>query len=308
MKGQARAARQTALEVQRMTTTEAQPSHFATHLSSGEIALALEITPPQKMLPRVLQRRAHLLGNSVDVINVIQRPDRISSLDAAIALQRSGIDAVWHLATRGSTLEELATQVARAREGGIRHVLCLLGEHAVNAPAGAKSPTVRESVVLLREQLPGAMLGVTFNQYAAEQPKAMSNLVAKLHAGAAYIQTQPVFAPESFLETIRAIRREYPGIPVVPMVLPLLTPEAVDRIQRRLRITIPLEYREAVAEGPERAWEAFAGVISTLVASGEVNGLAVMTFQMDAAAEDGRHIARILAESGVRRAAPAAHA
>jgi 5,10-methylenetetrahydrofolate reductase len=149
---------------------------------------------------------------------------------------------------------------------------------------------------------------VTFNQYAAEQPKSMSNLVAKLSAGAAYIQTQPVFAPQGFLETVRAIRREHPDIPVVPMVLPLLTPEAVDRIQRRLRITIPLEYRAAVAEGPERAWDAFAGVVSGLVSSGEVNGLAVMTFQMDAAAEDGRHIARLLFEAGVRRAAPAARA
>jgi methylenetetrahydrofolate reductase (NADPH) len=120
-------------------TTEANPSHFTAHLASGEVALALEITPPQKMLPRVLQRRARLLGDAVDVINVIQRPDRISSLDAAIALQHSGTDAVWHLATRGSTIEELSAQAERAREGGIRHVLCLLGEHAANPPAGANS-------------------------------------------------------------------------------------------------------------------------------------------------------------------------
>ncbi len=289
-------------------TTEAHPSHFVSHLSSGEVALALEITPPQKMLPRVLQRRAHLLGESVDVINVIQRSDRIPSLDAAIALQQSGTDAVWHLATRGSTFEELAAQAARAREGGLRHVLCLLGEHAATAPAGAKGPTVRDSVALLREQLPGACLGVTFNQYAAEQPKALANLVAKLNAGADYIQTQPVFNPSDFLATVRTIRAEHPGIPVVPMVLPLLSLDAVDRIQERLRITIPLEYRAAIAEGPGRAWEAFAGVVSGLVASGQVNGLAVMTFQMDAEAEDGRHIARILAEAGVRRAAPAARA
>ncbi len=269
------------------------------------MALALEITPPQKMLPRVLERRAHLLGDAVDVINVIQRPDRLPSLDAAIALQQHGIDAVWHLATRGSTFEELAAQAAKARDGGLRHVLCLLGEHAAAPTGGTKSPTVRESVVLLREAIPGACLGVTFNQYAAEQPKALANLVAKLDAGAAYIQTQPVFSPGDYLATVRTIRAEHPGIPVVPMVLPLLSLEAVDRIQERLRITIPLEYRAAVAAGPDQAWEAFSGVVQELVASRQVNGLAVMTFQMDAKAEEGRHIADILASAGARRPVPA---
>lgn len=283
-----------------VTSTETQPSAFSTHLKGGGVALALEITPPQKLLPGVLKRRANLLGPGVDVINVIQRPDRLSSLDAAMALQHRGIEAVWHLATRGSSWEALEEQASRARSGGLRHVLCLLGEHAPGSAPAAKSPTVRDSVEMLCRALPSATLGVTYNQYAPEQPKALANLLAKLNAGAAYIQTQPVFDPGAFLQSVQVIRREHPGIPVVPMVLPLLTLDAVDRIQSRLKIAISPAYREAVAAGEEPAWQAFAGVVRELVASNLVNGLAVMTFQMDATLAEGNRIIQALQVAGVR--------
>ena len=60
-------------------------SAFAERLSRGGFAVALEITPPKKRLEEVLLRRARLLPG-VDAINVIQRPDRLSSLDASLLL------------------------------------------------------------------------------------------------------------------------------------------------------------------------------------------------------------------------------
>ncbi|MBE0612003.1 MAG: hypothetical protein IH609_21665, partial [Dehalococcoidia bacterium] len=56
---------------------------FAEKLDAGQFAVALEITPPQRDLPKVLLRRARLLGTAAQAINVIQRPGRQSSLDAS---------------------------------------------------------------------------------------------------------------------------------------------------------------------------------------------------------------------------------
>lgn len=43
---------------------------FARKLDAGEFAVALEITPPQRHMPRVLLRRAGLLGGAAQAINL----------------------------------------------------------------------------------------------------------------------------------------------------------------------------------------------------------------------------------------------
>ena len=56
--------------------------------------VTLEITPPREPRPRVLLRRARLLAGHTDAVNVIERPDRQSSLDAALTLRAEGIEPV----------------------------------------------------------------------------------------------------------------------------------------------------------------------------------------------------------------------
>ncbi|MGH2601936.1 MAG: methylenetetrahydrofolate reductase, partial [Dehalococcoidia bacterium] len=74
---------------------------FAARLRAGRFVVALEVTPPQRPRVGVLLRRAGLLGNGAGAINVIQRPDRWSSLEASLALGAAGRDPVWHLVNRG---------------------------------------------------------------------------------------------------------------------------------------------------------------------------------------------------------------
>ena len=56
-------------------------SRFAERLAAAEFAVSLEISPPKKRLDDVLLHRARLLGGRADTVNVIQRPDRLPSLD-----------------------------------------------------------------------------------------------------------------------------------------------------------------------------------------------------------------------------------
>ena len=65
---------------------------FAQKLEAGKFAVTLEITPPKKRLDDVLLRRARLLGAHADGVNVIQRPNRLSSLDASLLLRAHGLD------------------------------------------------------------------------------------------------------------------------------------------------------------------------------------------------------------------------
>jgi 5,10-methylenetetrahydrofolate reductase len=270
---------------------------FAQSLREGRFPVALEITPPRHSLPAILRRRAGLIGSRATAINVIQRPDRQSSLDASCELRDAGLDAVWHLVARGSTLAGVEHEIARARERGIRQVLCILGDRA--AALDSPGPTVRELVALCCHELPGASIGATVNQYAEPRDRVLANLEGKLEAGATYVQTQPVFDLGPLRSIVEPLRDRRPGIQFVPMVMPILHAEAAARVQQRLGVTFPAAYLRQVEAGPAAAWEAFTTLLASLVRSGLAGGIAIMTFEMDPPPGVGEQLIRALDAAGI---------
>lgn len=271
---------------------------FAEKLDAGQFAVALEITPPQRDLPKVLLRRARLLGAAAQAINVIQRPGRQSSLDASLNLKAAGMEPAWHLVTRGRTREELQADLARAAAGGIGQVLCILGDHT--AGEAADGVTIRDAVTMTRETLPGAIVGATLNQYGRDEQAVLKNLLPKLRAGATYVQTQPVFELEPLERYAQAIDRALPEARVIAMAMPLVSLEAAMRIEERLGVSLPPGLKDVLAGGdPEAAWGTFTATIRALAESPLVDGVAIMTFEMDTPAEMGERILAALRAAGV---------
>ena len=270
---------------------------FLRTLDDGRFAVALEILPPQKALPRVLLRRARLLGGAPQAINVIQRPGRQSSLDASIALHQAGIEPAWHLVTRGRSRAEIDSDLRAAATAGIDQVLCILGDHA--GAGGPDGPTIREAITMTGARMPGAFIGATLNQYGRDPEAVIRNLVPKLLAGASYIQTQPVFELSALEGYATAIAREAPETRIIAMAMPLLSEEAAERIEERLGVRLPDALRELLATGGDAlAWDAFRATLEQLVAAPFVAGVAIMTFEGDAPPETGERILAALRSAG----------
>ena len=270
---------------------------FHERLQSRRFAVALEITPPQRPLAKVLLRRAGLLDELVQTINVIQRPGRQSSLDASLELLQAGLEPAWHLVTRGRSREEIAAELQLARAGGIRQVLCILGDHPADDSPG--SITIREVISMAREALPNALIGATLNQYGRDEAAVLRNLLPKLRAGASYVQTQPAFDAAAIERYAEAIHREFPETRVIAMAMPLLSLDAASKIEERLGIHLPAALKEVLATSDEdAAWDAFTATLRQLVASPAVDGVAIMTFEMDASPETGARICEALRRSG----------
>ncbi len=270
---------------------------FMDRVAAGRFAVALEITPPQRHLPRVLLRRARLLGDAAQAINVIQRPERQPSLEACLELKAAGLEPVWHLVARGTTREEVAAAAARAEAGGIEQVLCIAGDH--QGRADEPSITVRAAIGVVREVMPAAVVGATFNQYARDSEAALRNLLPKLAAGASYIQTQPTFDTAQLERQVAAVYVEAGEVTTIAMAMPLLTAEAGERIAERLRLTLPDRLRDVLATGNERAaWEYFEATLAGLVESGRIAGVAIMTFEMDPPPETGERVVAALERAG----------
>lgn len=231
--------------------------------------LVLEITPPREPAAAILLRRARALAPQVRVINVIQRADRWSSLEASALLADAGMTPVWHLATRGRSRAEIQDDLARAAFAAIPRVLCLRGDHA--ADDVADGVTLRECVGLVRDALPEARVGVTLNPYVANE-RVAKNLFGKLEAGAHFVQTQPIFEAERLRPYAESIRSTFPDVEVLPMVMPLPDEPTAARIAERLRIDIP---KDAIG------WNAFAASVHRLSSDPLYAGLALMTPRMD---------------------------
>lgn len=259
--------------------------------AASSIPLTLEVTPPRASRPDILMRRAGLLGPRARAINAIQRPDRMSSLEASIRLRAGGREPVWHLATRGRAGAEVRTEIDVAAEAGLGRVLCIRGDHA--APDEPDTPRVREAVAWVRETLPVARIGATLNPYGPYH-RVLANLLRKLEAGADFVQTQPVFSPASLESFAEAIQRRFPEVGLVPMVMPLVTPRAAEGLRKRLGLPLPAGLLRALAsDGEEGGWLAFEAALGSLRDSGFARGLAVMTLETDPPAPFRARLVRV---------------
>ena len=252
------------------------------------LGVALEITPPKAAKPEVLLRRARLLGDRASAVHVIQRPDRQRSVDAALELERAGIAAVWHLVNRGRSAGELAREIDFAARGGLRAALIVRGE--AGPPEPTPPPTLAELVAQVRAVLPAARIGVALSPYGPRDA-ALANLWPKLEAGASFVQTQAVFEARALEPFAAAIRARAPHVRIQPMLIPLLSVAAAERLGQRLRVPLPHTLLERLERGGEPAgWDAFAELVAELRGAGVADSLALMTHETDPPKSFGERI------------------
>jgi 5,10-methylenetetrahydrofolate reductase len=141
---------------------------------------------------------------------------------------------------------------------------------------------------------------VTLNPYR-DPERTLANLWSKLDAGAAFVQTQPVFDAASLRGVGERIRERAPDVEILPMVIPLASAAAAEKLALRLRLPIDARHISRLAAGgAEAGWHLFTETIAALRASGLADGIAVMTQDMDPPREIGERVLRALG----RRSSP----
>lgn len=282
-------------------------ARFAARLRAGDFPVALEITPPRAPHPAVLVRRATAVAS--DAVHVIQRDERLPSLDACLLLRASGLPAVWHLVARGRSRAGIEADLARASTAGVGCVLCLRGDGDV--PDAADTPKVREVVALARAALPDALVGVTADP-GAERRRVLANLLPKLRAGADFVETQPVFSLESYRDFARDVRTRWPAARLLPLAMPVLDVARADWVESHLRVAVPGSLRRALARGAatsrrrepddrhawgaeaEAGWRAFRAIALGLRAEPLADGIAIATPSADLGAPLAGRLSRLV--------------
>jgi len=195
-------------------------SHLERVLTSGEFAVTGELGPPKSGDPEVVRKKARILKDSVDAVNITDCQTavvRMSSIGAGLLALSEGVEPVIQMTCRDRNRISMQSDILGASAFGLKNLLCLTGDHQKfgNHP-GAKGVFDMDSIQLLgmmrdmrdskkfqcgeeiKSSEPRIFLGAAANPFAFPYEYRAPRLAKKVAAGADFIQTQLIYNVERF--------------------------------------------------------------------------------------------------------------
>ena len=108
------------------------PSKLEKVLAAGHLAVTSECGPPRGSDPDVITKKANLIKDYVDSVNITDNQTsvtRMCSLAACIRLKMLGLDPVLQMVTRDRNRIALQSDILGAASFDINNILCLSGDH-----------------------------------------------------------------------------------------------------------------------------------------------------------------------------------
>lgn len=204
-----------------------EPNYFAEVLRAGQFAVTAELSPPDSADPRDALRRAAVLAEVVDAINITDGSGancHVSSVGIAALLVSNGMAPVMQLTCRDRNRIAIQGDILGAAVLGISNLLCLTGDSVASGDhPGAVAVCDLDSVSLLdaartmRDEgrflsgrklssRPNLFLGAAANPFSPPYRIRAAHLAKKVAAGAQFVQTQFCFdlpMLESFMAEAR---------------------------------------------------------------------------------------------------------
>ena len=196
-------------------------------LEAGQFAVTGELGPPQSADPEVVRRKARILKDYVDAVNVTDGQTavvRMPSWAACLIAKEEGLDPVVQMTCRDRNRIALQMDILGIAGLGINNVLCLTGDHQKfgNHPE-AKGVFDLDSIQFVKvvkdmrderkfqcgEEItvePRLFIGAAANPFADPFEFRVVRLAKKIAAGADFIQTQIVYNTDRFAEWMKRVR------------------------------------------------------------------------------------------------------
>jgi methionine synthase / methylenetetrahydrofolate reductase(NADPH) len=285
----AAAAARTAAPV---TLGRAQGGTLSDRLASGEFVVAAGIAAPVGGTADEAAEQAAALGErGINTFFVASRPSpraQLSTIDLAFQLQQlghqaeAGLEAIATVTTWDKTIMALQADLLGANALGVRNVVCetgnppLLGDYPnvdgiwdvdsvglVELVAGLNQGTDCNGLPLATKTSFHA--GARFNPSAADLDAEIARTANKIHAGARYLISRPVYEPDQLRVMLAALAEE--GVPVLLSIAALRSFEEADYLSHEVPdINIPPRVLTAMeragGRGAEAGLELAAGLLA----------------------------------------------
>ena len=234
------------------------PSKLEKILAAGHLAVTSECGPPRGTDPEVIVKKANLIKDHVDAINITDNQTsvtRMSSLAACIHLKLLGLEPVLQMVTRDRNRIALQSDILGAASFDIHNILCLSGDHQSfgDCPQGQNvhdldSMQLLQTVRHMRDEgkflggdeikrPPQMFAGAAANPFADPFEIRVPRLAKKIAAGAEFIQTQCIYNLDKFEEWMRLARER--GLLEKVSILAGLTPMKSAGMARYMKKRVP---------------------------------------------------------------------
>jgi len=195
------------------------PSRLEKILDAGHLAVTSECGPPRGSDLEVITKKADMIKDYVDAINITDNQTsvtRLCSLAACIHLKMMGIESTLQMVTRDRNRIALQSDILGAASFDIHNILCLSGDHQQfgDCPQGQNvfdidSMQLIQTVKLMRDQgkflggddidrPPQMFIGAAANPFADPFEIRVPRLAKKIAAGVEFIQTQCIYNLDKF--------------------------------------------------------------------------------------------------------------
>jgi methylenetetrahydrofolate reductase (NADPH) len=243
-------------------------------LEAGQFVVTAEIGPPRSADAEPVRRKAALLRDWVDAVNITDNQGaavRLSSLAGSLIALAAGVEPIMQLTCRDRNRIALQSELLSAAAMGIPNVLLMTGDHPrFGDHADAKPVFDLDSLELLRvatamrdegrlmsgrvlDPAPGWLIGAVDNPSGPAAASA-ARLGQKIAAGAQFVQTQFVFdvgAFDGWMSRVRDLGL-HERCHILAGVGPVLSPRALSHLRDNVPgVHIPAQVADRLrAAGP----------------------------------------------------------
>jgi methylenetetrahydrofolate reductase (NADPH) len=234
------------------------PSRLEKVLAAGHMAVTSECGPPRGSDPEVIVRKAEMIKDYVDAVNITDNQTsvtRMCSLAACIRLKLLGLDPVLQMVTRDRNRIALQSDILGAASFDIFNILCLSGDHQSfgDCPQGQNvhdldSMQLVQTVRHMRDEgkflggdditrAPQMFVGAAANPFADPFEIRVPRLAKKIKAGAEFIQTQCIYNLDKFEKWMKLARDR--GLHEQIYILAGMTPMKSAGMARYMKNRVP---------------------------------------------------------------------
>jgi len=307
---------------------ETPVSLLEANLRTGKFTCTGEIAPPLSVSGQIIRKKANWLNGYVAAANFTDNASasaRMSSIASSKLCLESdaALEPVMQLQTRDRTRVVLESDAIGAAGLGIRNILCLSGDHHRFGPKPVTKPDqfdmdAIQLLWMLRrmrddgkyldgrniKHRPKWFLGAASSPFGAPPKYEALRVHKKVNAGAQFIQTQPIFDYEGFLEWLEALDKRdlLDKVYVLAGMIPLKSARAAHFMLDVPGVAIPPEIVARMdAAGDDKDAQAEEGVaialemIEKLKNTPGINGIHFMAVHWEAI------IPRLMDESNLPR-------
>ncbi len=151
---------------------------------------------------------------------------REGTLDTVLEIRAAGHEAAPHISCVASTRADVAEQLERYRQHGIRHIVALRGDLPSGIAASGEFRYASELVAYIRETA-GDWFQIEVACYPEYHPQTRNaadeirNFKQKVEAGANGAITQYFYNPDAYFRFVDDCRDAGIALPIVPGVMPI---------------------------------------------------------------------------------------